>query len=330
LRVRTSDVVINLGDYVRLLYSGSVQLRNRQSDASAIVPSLTISDVFAVSRKVVTLSEGTEYQELTLVDRMWRFPSNSGIRELAALIQRRMTGVVMGRDGTGTTRQFVVTPTESGHTLGYYGEISFLDVYTTPPRIAAVEPLTPGTTAYATTTTTGIQVQASTAGQVRVTIVPSPTASYNVTGLGDASVIPYTPDVNANWNAAIDPGNVDDALDQLAGRVHGLENATFDASNVTYTPSRLTDWDPSVIPNSADGALDQLAERVDDLESDLGALICGATGTAETTDAWLIVENGLVVEIVYKNTLNSAKTTAMIVGVLMGAAMAETAYGGSP
>ena len=44
-------------------------------------------------------------------------------------------------------------------------------------------------------------------------------------GGGDASVITFTPTVLADWDGDADPGNVDDALDQLAERVDDVEAA---------------------------------------------------------------------------------------------------------
>lgn len=44
-------------------------------------------------------------------------------------------------------------------------------------------------------------------------------------GTIDASVLTYTPAVNADWNGSADPGDVDNALDQLAERVKDLEGA---------------------------------------------------------------------------------------------------------
>src|SRR5690348_5839051 len=61
---------------------------------------------------------------------------------------------------------------------------------------------------------------------------------------GDASSVTYTPASNADWNGSADPGNVDDALDQLADRVDTLEGAgggSVDASGVTYTPASNAD-----------------------------------------------------------------------------------------
>jgi hypothetical protein len=42
----------------------------------------------------------------------------------------------------------------------------------------------------------------------------------------DADEVAYTPAVNADWDGSADPGNVDDALDQLAERVADLEGVT--------------------------------------------------------------------------------------------------------
>jgi hypothetical protein len=44
-------------------------------------------------------------------------------------------------------------------------------------------------------------------------------------GGGDAGDITYTPTVLTDWDGDADPGNVDDALDQLAERVDDLEGA---------------------------------------------------------------------------------------------------------
>ncbi len=52
---------------------------------------------------------------------------------------------------------------------------------------------------------------------------------------GDASEITYTPAVEADWNGGVDPGNVDDALDQLADRIDDLEGGGGGGGNSTYT-----------------------------------------------------------------------------------------------
>ena len=88
-------------------------------------------------------------------------------------------------------------------------------------------------------------------------------------GVTDASSLTYTPASNADWTGSADPGNTDDALDQLADRVTTLEGAgggSVDASGVTYTPASNADWNSSSDPGNTDDALDQLADRVTTLE----------------------------------------------------------------
>jgi len=48
-------------------------------------------------------------------------------------------------------------------------------------------------------------------------------------GGADAADVTYTPAVAADWDGSADPGNVDDALDQLAERVTDVEGAGHDA-----------------------------------------------------------------------------------------------------
>lgn len=58
-----------------------------------------------------------------------------------------------------------------------------------------------------------------------------------ISGAGhDASVITFTPAVATDWDGDADPGNVDDALDQLAERVDDLE---LDGTNGTGTDNAL-------------------------------------------------------------------------------------------
>ena len=49
--------------------------------------------------------------------------------------------------------------------------------------------------------------------------------SYQVLNRPDAASVTYTPTTAADWDSDTDPGNVDAALDQLAGRVEDLEGA---------------------------------------------------------------------------------------------------------
>ncbi len=110
---------------------------------------------------------------------------------------------------------------------------------------------------------------------------------------GDASAVTYTPTILADWNGSADPGNADDAFDQLAERVKDLETATPtapDASVVTYTPADATDWNGSADPGDVDQALDQLAARTAVLESiDPVAVFAGFYPGAPGADALMLV-----------------------------------------
>lgn len=95
----------------------------------------------------------------------------------------------------------------------------------------------------------------------------SATAEDEEEGGIDASVVTYEPSTLTDWNSNTDPGNVDDALNQLAERVSDVEvQLPQNASATPYTPSTLTDWNSSADPGSVDDALDQLASRVDTVE----------------------------------------------------------------
>lgn len=87
----------------------------------------------------------------------------------------------------------------------------------------------------------------------------------------DASVVTYSPADTSKWNGSADPGEVNEALDQLASRTKTLETAGYltsvDASIVTYTPSTAGDWNGGSDPGDADDAFNQLASRTKTLES---------------------------------------------------------------
>ncbi len=110
------------------------------------------------------------------------------------------------------------------------------------------------------------------AGQV-LTADGSGGAQWDAGGGGavDAADVTYTPAVLADWDGAADPGDADNAFDQLAERVTDIETAgaPVDASVVTYTPAVNADWDGSADPGNADDAFDQLAERVTDVEGSM-------------------------------------------------------------
>ncbi len=85
----------------------------------------------------------------------------------------------------------------------------------------------------------------------------------------------YTPADATDWTGSADPGDVDDALDQLAARMVAVEaGSAGDASTTTYAPAFAADWTGSADPGNVDDALDQLAARVTDVEG--GG---GGTGT---------------------------------------------------
>jgi hypothetical protein len=65
------------------------------------------------------------------------------------------------------------------------------------------------------------------------------TAGDSGGGASDASVLTYTPAEVTDWNGSADPGNADDALDQLAERVTDLEGS----SGFSY-------WEPDAPPES--------------------------------------------------------------------------------
>jgi len=98
----------------------------------------------------------------------------------------------------------------------------------------------------------------------------------------DATNVTYTPTTAADWDSDTDPGDLDDALDQLAERVDDLE-AGLDAGAVTYTPGTAADWDSSTDPGDLDDALDQLAERVTDNATGAIVAVIDGGGLAITT-----------------------------------------------
>lgn len=111
------------------------------------------------------------------------------------------------------------------------------------------------------------------------------------TGATDAASVTYTPFTLANWIGSADPGNVDDALDQLVSRVALIESnylISVDAGDVTYAPTTLADWLASTDPGNVDDALDQLASRVKDIEDVyITAVDAGdVTYTPDDTSDW--------------------------------------------
>lgn len=60
---------------------------------------------------------------------------------------------------------------------------------------------------------------------VKVTVTDANGNTLTSTGAIDAGGVGYTPAVNTDWDSDTDPGDLDDALDQLAERVDDLEIA---------------------------------------------------------------------------------------------------------
>lgn len=136
-----------------------------------------------------------------------------------------------------------------------------------------------------------------------------------IAALGAISAGPYTPAVLTDWNGSADPGNVDNALDQLAERVTDIEDGstTVDASNVTYTPAELNNYSGGVDPGNADDALDQLALRTTSVEALIAALISSGGNNPSTITQ--LVSGG---ELIWEQDLDFTVTAALyfINGVL--------------
>lgn len=99
-----------------------------------------------------------------------------------------------------------------------------------------------------------------------------PNTTYWSPLLVEAANVAYTPQTSLHWTDSEDPGQVDDALDDLAARVNALEEnpgggGITDAADLTYTPTTLADWTGGVDPGDGQEAFDQLAGRVTDLEA---------------------------------------------------------------
>jgi hypothetical protein len=119
----------------------------------------------------------------------------------------------------------------------------------------------------------------------------------------DATDVTYVPDDLTDWASNLDPGNTDDALDQLASRLKVVEAGSTapDASEITYTPSTLANWTGSADPGDVDNALDQLASRVKANEDTLdGELHEVKATTGDTTPgvlwAKLVAGSGITLE----------------------------------
>lgn len=165
---------LHLGEWVRLIYSGGIQVRHWQSGVVRYLPTVTISEVLVISRLSVIEESGIEYLELTLTDSLWRFPSSSGLREIMAIIQRRIPGARMGREGAAYTEQYILTTTVNpACSLGYRATHTFSPPFYTAPSIVSASAVRGGAVVETTITATTLTVCANAATTVRVTIVPT-------------------------------------------------------------------------------------------------------------------------------------------------------------
>lgn len=103
-------------------------------------------------------------------------------------------------------------------------------------------------------------------------------------GAVDAADVTYTPSTLADWTDGIDPGQVDDALDELADRLTTVEATAGDSWPSAYADP--VDWIGDVLPDNSGRAIDQLADRVQGLETlhpESIIVVCSDEATALTT-----------------------------------------------
>jgi hypothetical protein len=202
----------------------------------------------------VTPAAGVYYDRLTPTGGSGDALVANPLSQFAATTSAQLAGVISDETGSGAL-VFGTSPTLVTPALG------------TPSALVLTNatglPLTSGVTGvlpvanFATGTPDGTKFVRDDG----VLAVPS-------AGSVDADDVTYTPTTLADWDGAADPGDVEQALDQLAERTADLEGAgAVDAAAVTYTPTTAADWDGGTDPGSVDDALDQLAERVADIES---------------------------------------------------------------
>jgi hypothetical protein len=97
-------------------------------------------------------------------------------------------------------------------------------------------------------------------------------------GAGDASTVSYTPAVPADWDGSADPGDVSDALDQLAERVTDLEGAGGSNAFGTIAVSGQSD----VVADTSSDTLTLAAGTGITLTTNAGADTVTVTGHAAT------------------------------------------------
>lgn len=109
-----------------------------------------------------------------------------------------------------------------------------------------------------------------------------------------------------------------------------VEPSAGETINSASSTTLSSQWDAMVLFSTGE---DWIAWLTSDAGSGGGGCGSGAadwTATFEAVDAYVTVENGCVTEITWKSTaIASNQETAIIAGILMGAAMADTVYGGA-
>lgn len=129
----------------------------------------------------------------------------------------------------------------------------------------------------------------------------------NTEAVADASGITYTPAALANWNGSADPGEVDDALDQLASRVAANESAIAakaDSSTVTEIDGNVDDLI----------TLSGVAENATDLGTFTGTTIADASTIkgalqALETAVEAVSDDQTAAEVSYNNATSSLTAT---------------------
>jgi hypothetical protein len=135
----------------------------------------------------------------------------------------------------------------------------------------------------------------------------------------DADDVTYTPAVLADWDGAADPGDVEQALDQLAERIADVEGTAVDAAAVTFTPTTTADWDGAADPGNVDDALDQLAERVKDEEIRNTSTALATSGSVAIDlalgDYFTLALAGNVTTFTFSNLPGSGKGASIMVQI---------------
>lgn len=88
-------------------------------------------------------------------------------------------------------------------------------------------------------------------------------------GVSDASALTYTPADTSKWDGSVDPGNTDDALDQLADRVKDIEGGAVGGS------------DGDAIHDNISGEINAITEKVTPDDDDLAIIEDSAASFAK-------------------------------------------------